>query len=179
MSRSAALLFLLFVLVGCEKKQTIPEILQSVGGDIGHYLTVPTEAGTVAVFTVKPEGEEFLAVGSVFAKETGNGKYVRDQGSSWIHYDNPNVIVSDDFYWPNAENAEPEDQGLHISYGFVPNINIESIYLLDRKENKWVKANYSKEKQIYYLLGEYSGTKAIGKNGAVIDIQGTGDMEMN
>ncbi|TLS36420.1 hypothetical protein [Pseudalkalibacillus caeni] len=168
---------LIFLLVSCENPRPLDETLSSIKGYNGSHVLVPVKEGAILIYTVKPENADGTAIGSGFLKGSKEEGWIRaDGGFGWDMYGNANLMTAENRLLVHKSDNPDDEKTVSLSYGLVENPYITNIFL--KEGNDWIEAEYIPEKRIYYKIGDFTGIKGTSKNGTVIDIQGTGDFEM-
>jgi hypothetical protein len=169
------MLALMVLMLGC-KAETIKKGMQNADieyTDISHIHQ--TNNGAAVFYRAKTDIPNQFPLGLAFFKgsQEEEWEYII---SSWSHYENENLIISEDAVPGNILSSKPDGNSIHIKYGEIRNPYINKVLVRDRKTGEWIDAEIVRENDfIFYKIGNFDGVKALSSEGNVIDIQGIGN----
>lgn len=169
----------LLVLTAC-KAETIEDGMKQ--SDIQYVKishVVPMDAGATVFYRAKSDISGQFPLGVAYFKgsdETG-WEHIKH---GFSYYENENLMVEMDRI-PSHPLFPVQEVGdrKYLTFGEINNPYIQKVLVRDRATGKWNEAKIVREHDfIFYHIGDPHGVKGVSEQGHVIDIQGTGDKEM-
>jgi hypothetical protein len=172
-----AIVILLF-LTGCKTDSIEEGMKQSDIDFVNISHIVPIDDGAAVFYRTQTDIPNQFPIGvAYFLGSDEEGWEHITHG--WSYYDNENLIINIQRIPHTLFSGKDNDDSVYLTFGEINNPYIENVLVRDRNNKEWDEAVIVNENDyIFYHIGDQYGVKGLSGQGHVIDIQGTGDKEM-